>query len=53
MTQTEFASEIGVTSTTISRYETGQQTPIPKLIELALEALEARRVKELQTSVEK
>ena len=53
LTQAEFAEVTGVTSTTISRYETGQQSPIPKLVELALEALEARLVKELQSSVEK
>lgn len=53
LTQTEFAEKTGVTSTTISRYETGLQKPIPKLIELALEALEARHIKEIQSSIEK
>ncbi|HEY8563574.1 MAG TPA: helix-turn-helix transcriptional regulator [Pyrinomonadaceae bacterium] len=53
LTQAEFAAAVGVTSTTVSRYETGQQSPIPKLIELALEALEARRIKELQSPIEK
>lgn len=53
LTQVEFAKETGVTPTTISRYETGIQTPIPKLIELALEALEVRHIKEMQMPIGK
>jgi transcriptional regulator with XRE-family HTH domain len=53
LTQSGFAKEVGVTATTISRYETGLQTPIPKLIELAIEALEVRHIKEIQGSAEK
>lgn len=47
LTQAEFADMIGVTSTTISRYETGLMK-IPKYMDFVLEALEARLVKKLQ-----
>ncbi len=47
LTQAEFAETIDVTSTTISRYETGLMK-IPKYMDFVLEALEARLVKKLQ-----
>ena len=51
LTQAEFADKIGVTATTISRYETGLMK-IPKYMDFVLEALEARLIKKLQTPVE-
>ena len=50
LTQAEFAKESGVTATTISRYETGL-VRIPKYIELALEALEARHIESMKKPV--
>jgi len=47
LTQADFAKTIGVTATTISRYETGLTT-IPKYMEIILEALEIRQMKKLQ-----
>ncbi len=52
LTQTEFAEIIGVTSTTISRYETGLMK-IPKYMDFVLEALEMRLIKKLQQPSEK
>ncbi len=50
LTQSEFAGEIGVTATTISRYETGL-TQIPKSMELILEALEKRQIEKLKNPI--
>ncbi len=47
LTQTDFAKTIGVTATTISRYETGLTT-IPKYMDFVLEALEIRQMKKFQ-----
>lgn len=47
LTQAAFAEAIGITSNTMSRYETGT-LEIPKYMELVLEALEARQIKKLQ-----
>lgn len=48
LTQADFAETIGVTATTISRYETGLVT-IPKWMDLVFEALEAKQIKKLQS----
>jgi transcriptional regulator with XRE-family HTH domain len=50
LTQTEFAETIGLTATSISRYETGL-TAIPKSMELILEALEKRHIEDLQKPI--
>lgn len=50
--QNEFAEIIGTTATSISRYETGL-VKIPKYMDLVFEALEARQIKKLQSSIEK
>lgn len=50
-TQTAFAETVGIASNTVSRYETGLME-IPKYMEFVLEALEARRVRELQNQSE-
>jgi transcriptional regulator with XRE-family HTH domain len=47
LTQTGMAERLGFASNTVSGYETGR-LEIPKFMDLVLEALEARRVKELQ-----
>lgn len=47
-TQAEFAEKLGVAENTVWRYEKGA-TPIPKYMEFVLEALEARKIKELQS----
>ena len=47
LTQSDLAEIVGVASNTLSGYETGR-TEIPKYMDLVLEALEARKVKELQ-----
>lgn len=47
LTQTGLADILGFASNTVSGYETGR-LEIPKYMDLVLEALEARRVKELQ-----
>ncbi len=47
LTQAEFAEKIGLTATTISRYETGL-IKTPKYMDFVLEALESRLVKKLQ-----
>ncbi len=52
LTQTSFAEMIGISANTISRYETGTMT-IPKYMDLVLEALEARQIKNLQSPIEK
>ncbi len=51
LTQADFAETIGVTATTISRYETGLIT-IPKYMDFVLEALEVRHIKKLQNQIE-
>ena len=51
LTQDEFAKMIGLTATTISRYETGL-VDIPKYMDFVLEALEARHIKKLQNQSE-
>ncbi len=48
--QSDFAETIGVTATTISRYETGL-TPIPKNMDLVLEALEKRQIENLKQPI--
>ncbi len=50
LTQTEFAETIGLTATSISRYETGL-TAIPKSMGLILEALEKRHIEDLQKPI--
>ncbi|MDQ3321899.1 MAG: helix-turn-helix domain-containing protein [Acidobacteriota bacterium] len=51
LTQTSFADTVGISANTVSRYETGTMI-IPKYMDLALEALEARQIKNLQSSIE-
>ncbi len=51
LTQTSFAEVVGISANTVSRYETGTMT-IPKYMDLVLEALEARQIKNLQSSIE-
>jgi transcriptional regulator with XRE-family HTH domain len=51
LTQTSFAETVGISANTVSRYETGTMT-IPKYMDLVLEAMEARQIKNLQTSIE-
>lgn len=51
LTQAELGKELDISSNTISRYET-EDLLIPKTVELALEALEARQVKEIQKQIE-
>lgn len=48
LTQTDLADVLGFASNTVSGYETGR-LEIPKFMDLVLEALEARRIRELQT----
>lgn len=50
LTQASFAEILGLTSNTVSRYETGT-LEIPKYMDLVLEALEARQIKKLQGSL--
>lgn len=50
MTQDEFASKVGVTATSISRYETGL-IKIPGYMDLALEALEKRQIENLKQPI--
>ena len=52
LTQTSFAETVGISANTVSRYETGTMT-IPKYMDLVLEALEARQIKNLQSPIEK
>lgn len=47
LTQAQLAKELDINHNTVSRYESGDLT-IPRTVELALEALEARHIKELQ-----
>jgi transcriptional regulator with XRE-family HTH domain len=47
-TQTSLAEVVGISANTVSRYETGTME-IPKYMELALEALEARQIRKLQS----
>ncbi len=47
LTQSELAEILGFASNTVSGYETGR-LEIPKFLDLVLEALEARKIKELQ-----
>jgi transcriptional regulator with XRE-family HTH domain len=51
LTQTELAAILGFASNTVSGYETGRME-VPKFMDLVLEALEARQIKKLQTSIE-
>lgn len=48
LTQSELAEILGFASNTVSGYETGR-LEIPKYLDLVLEALEARKIKELQS----
>jgi DNA-binding XRE family transcriptional regulator len=50
LTQITFAKKIGVTATTISRYEVGL-VPIPRGMALMLEALEVRHVEDMQKTI--
>jgi DNA-binding XRE family transcriptional regulator len=50
LTQVAFAKKIGVTATTISRYEVGL-VPIPQGMALMLEALEVRHVGDMQKTI--
>lgn len=52
LTQTELAEKIGIRSNTISGYETGR-LEIPGYMDLTLEALEARKIKEMQSSIDR
>ncbi len=52
LTQVSFAETVGISANTVSRYETGTMI-IPKYMDLVLEALEARQIKNLQSSIEK
>jgi transcriptional regulator with XRE-family HTH domain len=47
MKQTDLAEELGLTSVSVSRWETGT-VDIPKWLGLVFEALEARQIKKLQ-----
>lgn len=47
LTQSQLAEQLGLQGNTISRYETGD-LPIPKTVELAIEALECRSEKDVQ-----
>lgn len=51
LTQTKFAEILGVASNTVSGYETGR-LEVPKFMDLVLEALEARQIKELQSQIQ-
>jgi len=51
LTQVSFANTVGISANTVSRYETGTMI-IPKYMDLVLEALEARQIKNLQSSIE-
>lgn len=50
LTQAGLAEILGITSNTVSRYES-DKLDIPKWMDLVLEALEARQIKELQSPV--
>lgn len=50
LTQSEFASVLGFAANTVSGYETGR-TDMPNFLELVLEALEHRQIKQLQEEV--
>lgn len=52
LTQSDLAEILGFASNTVSGYETGRME-IPKFMDLVLEALETRRIKELQTETAK
>jgi transcriptional regulator with XRE-family HTH domain len=51
LTQTELAKILGFASNTVSGYETGR-LEIPKFMDLVLEALEARQIKDLQSQIQ-
>ncbi len=51
LTQAALSEKIGVVPNTVSRYETGS-LEIPAHMDLVLEALEARQIKNLQSSIE-
>jgi len=50
LNQAELAELIGVTPTTISRYETGL-VPVPQGMSLMLEALEKRHIEDMQKTI--
>ncbi len=52
LTQAGLAEKIGVVPNTVSRYET-DSLEIPIYMELVLEALESRKIKQLQATSEK
>lgn len=49
--QSDLANELGLSSVSISRWETGQVV-VPKWLNLVMEALEQRQIKKLQKQVE-
>ena len=51
LTQGDLAKILGFASNTVSGYETGRME-IPKYMDLVLEALEARQIKELQSQIQ-
>lgn len=51
LTQSGFAEILGFASNTVSGYETGR-LEVPKFMDLVMEALEARQIKELQNQSE-
>lgn len=50
LTQAELANELGLNPNTISRYE-NEDLPIPKTVELAMEALEKRNKEKSQPNL--
>lgn len=51
MTQGQLADELGLSSSTVSKYEMGLNE-VPKYFELIFEALDVRQIKKLQSSIE-
>ncbi len=50
LTQTELAKVLGLAANTVSGYETGR-LEVPQFMDLVLETLEARQIKNLQTPI--
>lgn len=51
LNQAELADLLGIKSNTVSRYETGL-LPVPKVVELALEALRIKEESQETTKIE-